>query len=275
MVLIDPTWMPKAKMRRIICHWTAGAHKASDHDRAYYHILIEDDGRLVRGTHSIKNNERILNKNYAAHTRNANGGAIGLSLCCMGGASESPFKPGPFPLTRKQWETLAQVAAELCQFYNIPVTPRTVLGHGEVETYLGISQKGKWDPMVLPWNPTMSKTQVGNYLRTLVQNVIEGGLEEEEEEPATITVVVRGKVFQEAALTNEASYVKIRPVAEAFQWELPHVGEEELELQFDDQTITMPYIRIQKSGYVACRDLAKAIGASIAWNNDTRTVTLT
>ncbi|PLU82213.1 N-acetylmuramoyl-L-alanine amidase, partial [Sinorhizobium medicae] len=40
--------MPAAKMGRIICHWTAGAHKASDFDRGHYHILIEDDGKLVR-----------------------------------------------------------------------------------------------------------------------------------------------------------------------------------------------------------------------------------
>ena len=38
-------WLPAAKMQRVICHWTAGHHKASEDDKAHYHILIEDDGR--------------------------------------------------------------------------------------------------------------------------------------------------------------------------------------------------------------------------------------
>lgn len=41
---VPADWMPSAKMFRIICHWTAGAHKASEFDRSDYHILIEDDG---------------------------------------------------------------------------------------------------------------------------------------------------------------------------------------------------------------------------------------
>jgi len=44
---IPADWMPAAKMGRVICHWTAGAHKASEFDRGHYHILIEDEGKLV------------------------------------------------------------------------------------------------------------------------------------------------------------------------------------------------------------------------------------
>ena len=40
-------------MKRIIVHWTAGAHFASDFDRSHYHLRIEGDGYLVRGKPSI------------------------------------------------------------------------------------------------------------------------------------------------------------------------------------------------------------------------------
>lgn len=70
-------------MRRIVCHWTAGSHKASALDRTHYHILIEDDGNLVRGTHPISDNVSTADGNYAAHTRRLNTGSIGVSVCCM------------------------------------------------------------------------------------------------------------------------------------------------------------------------------------------------
>ena len=37
----------------------------------------------------------------------------------------------------------------------------TVLGHGEVQRNLGIKQRSKWDPMVLPWAPTRKPAAVG------------------------------------------------------------------------------------------------------------------
>jgi N-acetyl-anhydromuramyl-L-alanine amidase AmpD len=67
-----------------------------------------------------------------------------------------------------QWRKMAQVAAELCAAYGIAVKTTTVLGHGEVETILGIAQAGKWDPMVLPWDTKKTKAQVGDEFRQLV-----------------------------------------------------------------------------------------------------------
>ena len=55
--LIPADWMPDAAMPRIICHWTAGGPKATNLDRQHSHILIEDDGDLVHGRFSIKDNE--------------------------------------------------------------------------------------------------------------------------------------------------------------------------------------------------------------------------
>lgn len=143
--VVPANWMPDAAMDRIICHWTAGAHKASAVDQAHYHILIEGDGALVRGDHSIDDNVSAADGDYAAHTRGCNTGSIGVSLCCMAGAIESPFRAGQFPMTAVQWEVLSTVVAELCERYDIPVTARTVLSHAEVQGTLDIPQAGKWD----------------------------------------------------------------------------------------------------------------------------------
>lgn len=143
--VVPQEWMPSADMERIVCHWTAGAWKASSHDVNYYHILIEDDGKLVRGAYSIKDNVNTGDGRYAPHTKNCNTGSIGVSVCCMANAVENPFDAGKYPMTETQWKTLATVVADLCHNYSIPVTERTVLSHAEVQGTLGISQSGKWD----------------------------------------------------------------------------------------------------------------------------------
>lgn len=169
-MIVPDDWMPKAKMSRVIVHWTAGAHKATDFDRQHYHILIEGDGKLVRGIPSIKLNEVPAKKGYAAHTLNCNSGSIGVSLCCMAGAVESPFKAGSFPMTEKQFDTLAEVVADLCKAYDIDVSPKTVLSHAEVQTNLGIKQRGKWDYTRLAFDPSVIGAKAcGDKLRAAVK----------------------------------------------------------------------------------------------------------
>lgn len=151
--LIPAMWMPNAKISRIVVHWTAGANKASAIDREHYHIIIEDDGKLIRGIPSIDlNSEPRAKAGYAAHTLNCNTGSIGVSLCGMAGAIETPFLPGKYPITKKQWQTLPQVIAQLCRRYNIVIEPKTVLTHAEVQNTLGIKQRGKWDISRLPFD---------------------------------------------------------------------------------------------------------------------------
>ena len=53
---IPSEWLSKVRMDRVICHWTAGRHKASGLDRAHYHILIEGDGNVVKGDFAISAN---------------------------------------------------------------------------------------------------------------------------------------------------------------------------------------------------------------------------
>lgn len=167
--LVPVDWMPSAKMDRIICHWTAGTHKATEFDRGHYHILIEADGNLVRGIPSIKLNEAPTKKGYAAHTLNCNTGSIGVSLCCMGGSVEAPFMPGKYPMTKAQWDRLTSAVAELCRKYGIKVTDRTVLSHAEVQHNLGITQKGKWDYTVLAFDLSVKGARAcGDKLRAEV-----------------------------------------------------------------------------------------------------------
>jgi peptidoglycan hydrolase-like protein with peptidoglycan-binding domain len=159
-------------MKRIICHWSEGNYKANSTDLEHYHILIEGDGTVRGGDHTILDNLSTSDGNYAAHTLGTNTGSIGVACCCMVGCQESPFKPGSQPMKKSQWDAMVQVVAELCQFYGIPVTPTTVLGHGEVQANLGIKQKGKWDPMVWPWDTVKTRKQVGAGLREQVSSVL-------------------------------------------------------------------------------------------------------
>lgn len=271
MSLIPRDWLPACRMKRVICHWTAGGYRATSLDRAHYHILIEGDGSLVRGTHSIADNVSTADGVYASHTRGYNTGSIGVAVCCMLGAQASPFHPGSYPMTPKQWETMAQVVAELCQFYAIPVTPRTVLGHGEVEVYLGIAQGGKWDPMVLPWALEMSHTQVGNFLRALVQKALSGG--ETSETPSLATLYLAGKSFP-AVLLNESAYVAIRPLAESLGWTIRSAAGGHVTVEAEGKTLTLASTLVEGKGHVTCRDLANALGLPIGWVASSRTITI-
>ena len=167
--IVPADWMPAARIERIIFHWTAGNHKASGLDRAHYHILIEGDGKLVRGTPSIAANGIGGTGPRASHTLNLNTGSIGVSLCCMAGAVESPFNAGKAPMTAVQWATLPDVIADLCRRYSIPVTPRTVLSHAEVQGMLGVKQKQKWDVSRLAFDPSVKGAKAcGDLLRAAV-----------------------------------------------------------------------------------------------------------
>jgi len=162
-------WMPAASMQRVIVHWTAGTHEASDLDRSHYHVLVEGDGRVVRGAPSIDLNAAPLRPGYAAHTLNCNTGSIGVSMCAMGGAVEEPFDAGRWPLTAAQWDGMLGVVATLADRYAIPPTARTILSHAEVAANLGIAQRGKWDVARLPFRPdVVGARAVGDLMRAEV-----------------------------------------------------------------------------------------------------------
>jgi len=181
MNIVPADWMPDAHMQRVILHWTAGSHKASEFDRAHYHILIEDDGKLIRGIPSIKLNEAPKKRGYAAHTLNCNSGSVGVSMCCMGDTvnpirvKQSPLFVGPYPVTQTQWDIASRVLAELCKRYQIRVTPKTVLTHAEVQNNLSIRQRGKWDIAVLPFDLSFDTArECGDRLRREVSAALAG-----------------------------------------------------------------------------------------------------
>lgn len=148
-------------LSRVHIHWTGGGHRASGLDRNHYHVLIEGDGTVIRAHAPIVR---------LAHTLNANGGAIAVSLCAMGGAVEKPFWAGKYPITEPQLAELARVVADLCTIYDIPVSRTSVLTHAEVQPTLGIKQRGKWD---IAWLPGMTAPRdpvaVGDILRSRIR----------------------------------------------------------------------------------------------------------
>lgn len=167
--LVPKTWMPDAAAKRIICHWTGGGPKASDLEKKDYHIIIQRDGELVRGDHTITDNDSTADGNYAAHTGEKNTGSIGVSLCGMLNAEQQPFKPGPNPIVKRQWNILCQVCAELCFRYGIEVAPDTVLMHSEVKKRFHTKGNGtKWDISVWPWSPETTADEVYHALRVEV-----------------------------------------------------------------------------------------------------------
>jgi hypothetical protein len=264
-------WMPNCAMKRVIFHWTVGRYKANDFEKEHYHFLIEGDGNVVRGEHSIADNVSTADGKYAAHTLGCNTGSIGISACCMMNCQESPFQAGPCPMTETQFEVMAEVAAELCKFYDIPVTSRTVLGHGEVQINLGIKQRGKWDAMVMPWNTRLNTSQVGESFRTLVRKHMESG-DEQQEELIRVKARVGGREFPDAILAGGSSFVPIRPIAGALGWSLPRIDADDLDLVIAGKTHTLPLRRIGVDGYVSSRDLAEALGVTPDWDKTTRTI---
>lgn len=177
--VIPEAWLPKVTMRRVHFHWTGGTYKASAEDRKHYHLLVDGEAGVVRGTPSIALNVEPIRSGsgYAAHTLNANGNAIGVSVCCMGGplgaVTESPFRAGPYPMTKAQWDMLARVGADLCRFYGIPVSPVTTLSHAEVQGNLKIAQRGKWDFTRLAFDPaTVGAKACGDKLRAQISALL-------------------------------------------------------------------------------------------------------
>lgn len=143
--------------KRIINHWTVTSYTPDEVSLDSYHLIIGGDGKVHRGNRDL--NER------APHTYMFNS-AIGVSMACMGGF-QSFGNPGKFPPTKEQWETLVAVNRQLCEHYGIPVTPQTVLMHGEVTNNLGVDQWGKWDIGWLPHLGLNSVEACGAELRRL------------------------------------------------------------------------------------------------------------
>ena len=146
---------------RIHGHWTGGGYVPNQTDLRAYHGLIPGDGPPVWPA---------VPGALRSHTLNANGGAIGLSICAMAGAIERPFHPGTAPITPAQVCAFVREAARLCRLYDIPVTRWSVLTHAEIQPTFGIVQRWKWDITWLPGMPAPADPiEVGDRLRAMVR----------------------------------------------------------------------------------------------------------
>ena len=70
-------------MNRIVLHHSAGALEPSQFDLQHYHRMVTGSGKVLAGKFPISANaigRKLTAGTYAAHTRNLNGGAIGLAL---------------------------------------------------------------------------------------------------------------------------------------------------------------------------------------------------
>lgn len=135
-------------INRIVMHHSAGALEPSQFDLQHYHRMVTGSAKVLTGKFPISANaigRKLTSGSYAAHTRNLNGGAIGLALAAMANAQwADPRACRAFP-TAPQVDAFIREAARLCLEYGIQVTRQTVLSHAEVQITLGVTQSGKWD----------------------------------------------------------------------------------------------------------------------------------
>lgn len=155
-------------VRGIVWHWTAGAHGIIELERDHYNWLFDRVGNVFDGNHTVQDqvNYDWRNGIGASHTKSMNTGWIGLSVDAMAGAVESPLNWGTNPLTWEGIDAMLDWTMDLCEEYNIPVSPWTTLSHAEVQQTLGVRQRFKWDYKVLPgYTRAVDARIVGDILR--------------------------------------------------------------------------------------------------------------
>lgn len=160
----------RSGIHRIHLHWDAGSGQVSDITRRSYNGCIDADGHRHAGRWGPEDQAAYrAGERGASHTLSANTGAIGIALCGMAGAVESPFNPGGHPISWDQIDALAGWVAEFCAAYWIPVSRYSVLTHAEIQPTLGIRQRFKWD---ITWLPDMARPgdpiEVGDRIRRLI-----------------------------------------------------------------------------------------------------------
>lgn len=160
-------------MKRVVLHWTGGGPNPNAKDLRSYHFLISQDGTRHEGDSPPEANIPPLGKDYVRHAGGFNSWAIGVGMCGMLEARESPFSAGPYPITTKQYEEACKVVAELCKTYRIAVTRNTVLIHSEVLPRFGAGIP-KWD---VNWLPGMTRpgdpVEMGDAFRARVASHFE------------------------------------------------------------------------------------------------------
>lgn len=145
--------------KNIILHWTAGNYTPCSTDILHYHYLIDGFGNVVAGKYTPEDNLNCNDGKYAAHCGGGNTSRIGLSICCRKNLSTPP--------TKKQVETMCNLAAHLCIVYNLK--PSECMTHAEFgQAHPKTSSYGKIDINQLPHAGVSGVKACGDYLRNKI-----------------------------------------------------------------------------------------------------------
>lgn len=177
-ILLSDKILVQSICNRIIVHWTAGPAQSRADEALHYHAILNQDLTVTPGVYTLADNYSIPagKTKYAAHTKGSNTCAFGYSLAGMRGAKQSPFEPGPDPITEAQWSRAMIHLAQIVRKYKMTISPKTLLTHAEVQKNLGVTQAGKWDISILPFDTKWdSAEKVGRLMRAEVLHLVEKG----------------------------------------------------------------------------------------------------
>lgn len=111
---------------------------------------------------------------YAAHTGGRNSYAAGLSIMGMRDARPGDF--GPYPLQPPAVDALCALAAQIADFYAIPIDADHIMTHAEaalVDGYFGTADDQRWDIARLTPSPqpltVQDALETGARLRDAIQ----------------------------------------------------------------------------------------------------------
>jgi hypothetical protein len=161
---------------RIHWHWTAGASTPNSTDIRHYNDVFDVEGNQYDGRSPASQQALYqVGRIGVSHTRSANTGAVGMSLCAMGDArpnwGQMTVDQGKWPLTWEAINAMLERTADYCRDFDVKVSPWTTISHAEVQGNIGIPQRGKWDIRVLPDKPDRlrSAKECGDILRDMLR----------------------------------------------------------------------------------------------------------
>lgn len=159
-------------IRKIIIHWTAGTYKPNQTDLEHYHYLIDGQGSVVCGQHSIEDNDDCKDGCYAQHCGGGNTRAIGVAMCGMLGF-KNKNQVGQYPLQAIQIDKTCALVAELCCKYNIAVSSDTIMTHYEFgQKHPNTTSASKIDIVYLPSHPHIQSENIGDFIRAQISQIL-------------------------------------------------------------------------------------------------------
>lgn len=154
------------KFKNIVCHWVGSAYTITPHIKDSYHFIIDQFGRVTKGTYTPEDNLNCNDGKYAPHTGGGNTGRIGIGLLGMAGYKKG--QPSLYPITRVQLEAMYSLCARLCKEYNLK--PQDVITHAEFgQAHPKTTSYGKIDICYIPYNNLYGIEKVADFIRSKVK----------------------------------------------------------------------------------------------------------